>query len=89
VFDFLEKINGAFTLHSDLPTMLKRLSGGAFEGQGTRVMTFIGKLTVCASAIREFIAPTYRPERYYMRGPGPAHARRNRAAAPSHRPSPL
>ena len=24
-----------------------------------------------AAAIREFIAPTYRPERYYMRGPGP------------------
>ena len=63
-------------MYSDLPAMLKRLSGGAFEGQGTRVMTFIGKLTVCASAIREFIAPTYRPERYYMRGPGPACARR-------------
>ena len=29
-----------------------------------------------AAAIREFVAPTYRPERYYMRGPGPACARR-------------
>jgi hypothetical protein len=29
-----------------------------------------------ATAIREFVAPTYRPERYYMRGPGPAYARR-------------
>ena len=29
---------------------------------------------VCA--VREFVAPTYRPERYYMRGPGPACARR-------------
>lgn len=29
-----------------------------------------------AAAIREFITPTYRPERYYMRGPGPACARR-------------
>lgn len=33
-------------------------------------------LTTCAFAVREFIAPTYRPERYYMRGPGPACARR-------------
>ena len=30
-----------------------------------------------ASAIREFVSPTYRPERHYMRGPGPACARRN------------
>jgi hypothetical protein len=29
-----------------------------------------------ASTIREFVAPTYRPERHYMRGPGPACARR-------------
>lgn len=29
-----------------------------------------------AFAFREFIAPTYRPERHYMRGPGPACARR-------------
>jgi hypothetical protein len=27
------------------------------------------------SAIRDFIAPSYRPELYYMRGPGPAYAR--------------
>lgn len=29
-----------------------------------------------ASALRQFIAPTYRPERHYMRGPGPACERR-------------
>jgi hypothetical protein len=28
------------------------------------------------SAFREFVAPQYRPELYYMRGPGPACARR-------------
>jgi hypothetical protein len=28
------------------------------------------------SAVREFIAPSYRPEFHYMRGPGPACARR-------------
>jgi len=33
----------------------------------------IPKLT---SALREFIAPRYRPELHYMRGPGPASARR-------------
>ncbi|MFU0506791.1 hypothetical protein [Pseudaminobacter sp. NGMCC 1.201702] len=36
-------------------------------------------LTNYATAIREFVAPTYRPERHYMRGPGPAYARRQRA----------
>ena len=29
-----------------------------------------------ACAIREFVVPSYRPERHYMRGPGPACARR-------------
>lgn len=29
-----------------------------------------------AQSIREFIAPSYRPEQHYMRGPGPACARR-------------
>lgn len=29
-------------------------------------------------AIREFVAPTYRPECHYMRGPGPACARREK-----------
>ena len=28
-----------------------------------------------AVALREFLAPSYRPERHYMRGPGPACAR--------------
>jgi hypothetical protein len=34
------------------------------------------ELSSFAAAIREFVAPTYRPERHYMRGPGPACARR-------------
>jgi hypothetical protein len=29
-----------------------------------------------ASSFREFVAPRYRPELHYMRGPGPAFARR-------------
>jgi hypothetical protein len=39
-------------------------------------MTIWNHITSYAFAIREFVAPTYRPERYYMRGPGPACARR-------------
>lgn len=33
-------------------------------------------LAQVSSAIREFIAPSYRPELHYMRGPGPAYRRR-------------
>jgi hypothetical protein len=33
-------------------------------------------ITQLASGFREFVAPRYRPELYYMRGPGPASARR-------------
>ena len=33
-------------------------------------------LTKCLSALREFVAPRYRPELHYMRGPGPAYAQR-------------
>jgi hypothetical protein len=39
-------------------------------------MRILMHIAFYAAAIREFIAPTYRPERYYMRGPGPACARR-------------
>lgn len=38
-------------------------------------MAILKQITVCAVAVREFIAPTYRPEKHYMRGPGPACAR--------------
>jgi len=41
-------------------------------------MKFWNQITVCALALREFVVPTYRPERHYMRGPGPACARRER-----------
>jgi hypothetical protein len=33
-------------------------------------------ITSLALAFREFVAPRYRPELHYMRGPGPACARR-------------
>lgn len=39
-------------------------------------MAFWSSIIGCASAVRDFFAPRYRPERHYMRGPGPACARR-------------
>ena len=39
-------------------------------------MTILNILRRLAIALREFIAPSYRPERHYMRGPGPATLRR-------------
>lgn len=56
---------------------MARNSDGTSEiGTGTRKMNFWSQIAGYAAAIREFVAPTYRPERYYMRGPGPACARR-------------
>ncbi len=57
--------------------MIPAISEGTSEiGTGTGTMNFWTHLTGYAAAIREFVAPTYRPERHYMRGPGPACARR-------------
>lgn len=39
-------------------------------------MRLLNQIAYCAHAVREFVVPTYRPERHYMRGPGPACARR-------------
>lgn len=47
-----------------------------------KVFTQIAQYAV---AVREFIAPSYRPERHYMRGPGPAYARRQATRPPQSR----
>ena len=39
-------------------------------------MSVLSVMLRYACAVREFVAPSYRPERYYMRGPGPACAKR-------------
>lgn len=39
-------------------------------------MRFLAQVAQCAAAVREFVAPSYKPECHYMRGPGPACARR-------------
>ncbi len=39
-------------------------------------MSLFFHLRDSVNVIREFVAPTYRPERHYMRGPGPACAAR-------------
>ncbi len=41
-----------------------------------RVMKLLALFKQLASTFREFVAPRYRPELYYMRGPGPASVRR-------------
>ena len=38
-------------------------------------MEFWSQLHHHLSDLREFVAPSYHPERHYMRGPGPACAR--------------
>jgi hypothetical protein len=40
-------------------------------------MTFIKCLREIAVAAREFVVPSYHPELHYMRGPGPACARKS------------
>ena len=42
----------------------------------TGVMKLLAPVMQLVSAVREFVAPRYRPELHYMRGPGPAFARR-------------
>jgi hypothetical protein len=39
-------------------------------------MRIFNRLRQIAIAAREFVAPTYHPELHYMRGPGPACARK-------------
>jgi len=66
-----------FTDYSRLDAMIPAIGRDIRKsGQGLSKMKFWGHIAGYAAAIREFIAPTYRPERYYMRGPGPACARR-------------
>ncbi len=38
-------------------------------------MSVLSQLVASVAAFREFFFPSYRPERHYMRGPGPACAR--------------
>jgi hypothetical protein len=49
----------------------------ASQNQETKMMTMIIQLRDTLRVVREFIVPSYRPERHYMRGPGPACAQRN------------
>ncbi|MFQ0814269.1 hypothetical protein AVM02_12700 [Brucella anthropi] len=43
-----------------------------------KTMSILVQLRDSVNVIREFVAPSYRPERHYMRGPGPACAARTR-----------
>ena len=46
------------------------------EEAGTSMVGGKGVVAQLALAFREFVSPRYRPELHYMRGPGPASARR-------------
>jgi hypothetical protein len=46
-------------------------------------MKLLSQVLHLHSSIRELVAPHYRPELYYMRGPGPAYARRMAMAEPT------
>jgi hypothetical protein len=49
------------------------------------VMELKALITQLVCTICDFVAPRYRPELHYMRGPGPAwHAKHDPAPAPSH-----
>jgi hypothetical protein len=52
-------------------------------------MELFAPITQIASAFCEFVAPRYRPELHYMRGPGPAYARRMGTLQPRLQRSPL
>ncbi|GLU30046.1 hypothetical protein Brsp01_52790 [Brucella sp. NBRC 12950] len=55
------------------------MTGIIFEkqfGGKVKTMNIIVQLRDSVNVIREFVAPSYRPERHYMRGPGPACAAR-------------
>jgi hypothetical protein len=56
--------------------MIVRNRKGHPTGTGKKIMPFWSRCARYALAVREFVAPTYQPERHYMRGPGPACARR-------------
>lgn len=75
--EFGPNINIAFTDYSRPCATMHSIRKGhpnAGIGDWTK-MAILKQITVCAVAVREFIAPTYRPEKHYMRGPGPACAR--------------
>jgi hypothetical protein len=52
-------------------------------------MELLAPIAQLASAFRDFVAPRYRPELHYMRGPGPAYARCLSMLEARHQSSPL
>jgi len=62
----------ALTLFGRLPDIILEKQ----FGEEVKTMNIIVQLRDSVNVIREFVAPSYRPERHYMRGPGPACAAR-------------
>ena len=68
------ELNNAFTGYSWLGARVQVLGEGICK-TGHRVMSIWALFINSVVAVREFLAPSYKPERHYMRGPGPACAR--------------
>ena len=74
------KINIPFTAYSLIASIITAIGRDIRRDRVLTAMTIVARIVSIALAVREFLAPTYRPERHYMRGPGPACAR-SRAGA--------
>lgn len=55
---------------------MPEIGSGAGKAQMESEMTLIAALRSYGKTVREFLLPSYRPECHYMRGPGPACAKR-------------
>ena len=68
-------INMPFTAYSPKRARMAAIGRDIRRDRVFKAMTIVARFIGIAVAVREFLAPTYRPERHYMRGPGPACAR--------------
>ena len=68
----------AFTQDSSKQVYKRFQSNGRpfASDSGNETMAFIKAAGLCLDSIRNFVWPAYQPERHYMRGPGPACAKR-------------
>ena len=69
------EMNRAFTADSPLSAKMHPNRKGLRNRTGQ--MSIFLQLRGYVHSVREFVVPSYHPERHYMRGPGPACARRH------------
>jgi hypothetical protein len=71
---FTGKVKIAFTTYSCSIGRVSALRKN--RPKRNKDMTLVNLMRRLFAAMREMIAPSYKPERHYMRGPGPATSRR-------------